>query len=91
MSEAITEKVLKGRAVRCTVSSAGSNKSRVGVIERQVKDRKFHKYLKRRTKIMFHDENNTSQVGDVVNVVETAPISKRKKFTLKEVVTRFQG
>ncbi len=38
------------------------------------------------TKYIAHDENNEANIGDVVEIVETRPISKRKSFTLSKVL-----
>ena len=42
-------------------------------------------------KYIAHDENNDANVGDRVVIKETRPISKRKSFTLSEIVERSQG
>jgi small subunit ribosomal protein S17 len=42
-------------------------------------------------KYIAHDENNDANEGDIVQIIETRPISKRKSFTLKEITKRSQG
>ena len=76
----------KIKTVLCTVSSDRMNKSRVAYYERLVQDIRFKKYLKRKTKIMFHDENNETKVNDKVLVRACAPRSARKSFELVKVV-----
>jgi small subunit ribosomal protein S17 len=49
-------------------------------IPRFVKHTKYHKYMKRFTKIMAHDAGNTKKVGDKVTIVACRPISKNKAF-----------
>ena len=78
----------KSRPVRVVVTSDKMNKSRVGTIEHLVKHAEYGKFVRRRTKIMFHDEGNESHVGDTVLISQTRPLSARKKFTLLQVVTK---
>jgi small subunit ribosomal protein S17 len=63
-------------------------KSRVGTYERLVKHPLLGKYMRRTTKYMFHDENNSTKVGDVVEIVQTRPLSARKRFSLYAVVEK---
>lgn len=51
-------------------------------VDRYVKDAKYKKYLVRSKKYLAHDPGNTAQVGDTVTIVETRPISLRKRFKL---------
>ena len=76
------------RPFRCKVTSASMNKSRVGVVERLVKHERYGKYQRFRSKVMFHDETNSTNIGDEVLVRSTRPLSSRKKFTLVEIVRR---
>lgn len=87
MSEATeTKKTIK--EVRCVVTSDKMTKTRVGVVERLVKHPTFGKYVRRRTKLMFHDDTNQTRVGDEVIVRPSRPMSARKKFTLVRVVQK---
>lgn len=43
---------------------------------------KYGKYIKSQNKIMAHDEGNTCKEGETINIIETRPISKNKKFTV---------
>lgn len=85
MSENSTK---KSRPIRVVVTSDKMNKSRVGTLERLVKHARYGKYIRRRTKYMFHDEQNSSRVGDEVLISQTRPLSARKKFSLLEVVRK---
>lgn len=76
----------KSLAVRCVVTSDKMNKSRVAVVERLVKHASYGKYVRRRTKLMFHDEGNVTRTGDEVLVKQSRPLSANKKFVLIEVV-----
>jgi small subunit ribosomal protein S17 len=85
----VTENPTKtARPVRCVVTSDKMNKSRVGTVDRLVKHERYGKYMRRRTKIMFHDEQNVSHAGDEVLITQTRPLSARKKFQLLEVVKK---
>jgi small subunit ribosomal protein S17 len=72
----------KKRTVKCVVVSDKMDKTRVGLVERIVKHPVVGKYIKRSTKIHFHDEKNQSKKGDAVSVVACRPLSKKKSFTL---------
>lgn len=84
----MSESTKKSKPVRAVVSSAKMNKSRVAVSQRLVKHPMYSKYIRRSTKVMFHDEQNLSQEGDTVLLVQSAPKSARKRFTLLEVVAK---
>lgn len=80
------ESVKKSKPLLGVVTSDRMAKSRVATIERFVKHPRYHKYIKRRTKIMFHDEKNEAKVGDSVLIMPSRPYSARKKFDLLRVV-----
>tara|TARA_B100001123_G_scaffold175456_1_gene201379 strand:+ start:385 stop:663 length:279 start_codon:yes stop_codon:yes gene_type:complete len=77
--------VLKSRVVSGVVVSTGMDKTVVVRIERQVKHPIYGKYIRRSAKVSAHDENNDCNVGDVVSVVETRPISKTKSWRLESI------
>lgn len=79
------------KQVRSLEGKVVSNKMQNTVtvlLERQVKHELFGKYLKRSTKVHAHDEKNECQEGDVVRIVECAPMSKTKNFRVVEIVRR---
>ena len=80
-ANAVQIKTLNG-----VVVSAALAKTRTLKIERLAKHPAYHKYIKRTTKVLFHDEQNESQVGDKVLVRPCRPYSKRKSFRLQQVV-----
>ncbi|QOR75242.1 MAG: 30S ribosomal protein S17 [Thermoflavifilum sp.] len=59
-------------------------------VERRVKHPIYGKFIKKTTKFLAHDENNTCQIGDVVRIMETRPLSKRKCWRLVEIIQRAQ-
>lgn len=84
----IASNAAKSKPLRCVVTSDKMNKSRVGTVKRLVKDDRFLKYVKRSTKVMFHDENNETKEGDIVLVAQARPKSSRKKFDLLKVIQK---
>jgi len=64
------------------------DKSIVIAIEKKVAHPLYKKYFKKTTKLMAHDENNESNIGDVVKIMETRPLSKNKKWRLVEIVEK---
>ena len=70
------------------VISTKMDKSILVAIERKVAHKLYKKYFKKTTKLMVHDEKNECGVGDVVKVMETKPLSKRKKWRLVEIVEK---
>ncbi len=71
-----------GRTLRGKVVSTKMTDTITVAVERYVKHPKYKKYLRRTKKFLVHDQGNTAKVGDVVEITETRPISKRKSFTL---------
>lgn len=55
-------------------------------IERRVSHPIYKKYFKKTTKLMAHDEKNECKVGDKVKIMETRPLSLRKRWRLVEVI-----
>ncbi len=56
------------------------------LIERQVRHPLYKKIVKRRTKFLAHDEYEKCKVGDLVKIVETRPLSKRKRWRVQEIL-----
>ena len=70
-------RVLSGRVV-----SDKMDKTAVVEVVRTVKHRRYHKYVKRRKTYMVHDESNDCKVGDNVQIQESRPLSRRKRWVL---------
>lgn len=70
------------------VVSDKMTKTRVVSVDRLVCHPVFKKYYKRSTKFHVHDEKNESQVGDRVEIVESRPISKTKRWVLRKVLRK---
>ncbi len=57
-------------------------------VERRVRHPMYERVVKRSKKFHAHDEHNQCQIGDVVRIIETRPLSKTKCWRLLEVVRR---
>ncbi len=72
----------KGRVLRGTVVSTKMKDTITVAVERYVKHPKYKKYLRRTKKYLVHDAGNTANEGMLVDIRETRPLSKRKRFEL---------
>jgi small subunit ribosomal protein S17 len=70
------------------VVSDGMQKSCVVAVEWQVRHGLYGKTERRTSKFMVHDENNEAKTGDTVAIVETRPMSRRKRWALTRVVRK---
>ena len=71
-----------------TVTSDKGSKTRRVEIPRQVKHAKYGKILHRRTVCHVHDETEQSHLGDTVEIIESRPRSKTKRWELVRIVTK---
>ncbi|MFQ5582363.1 MAG: 30S ribosomal protein S17 [Mariprofundaceae bacterium] len=84
MSEAKSNKrVLEG----LVVSNRG-DKTVVVEVERKFLHPRYRKTVRSHKKYMAHDAENTCNIGDRVRIVESAPVSRRKRWMMESVVTR---
>jgi small subunit ribosomal protein S17 len=70
------------------VTSSKMDKSITVSIEKRVKHPIYKKYFKKTTKFMAHDDKNVCTEGDTVKIMETKPLSKKKKWRLVEIVEK---
>ena len=77
------KRILTGR-----VKSDKMNKTRIVQIARLVRHPKYGKIYRDRTTCYVHDENNESKEGDTVQIIESAPISKKKRWALLSVIEK---
>lgn len=70
------------------VVSDKAAKTRRVEIPRLVKHAKYGKYLRRRTVCHVHDENNESHAGDTVEIIESRPMSRLKRWALVRIVEK---
>lgn len=71
-----------------TVVSDKMEKTIVVAVEKKVMHPIYKKYVRRRVKFKAHDESNNARSGDRVLIEETRPLSKEKRWRLKEVIHR---
>jgi small subunit ribosomal protein S17 len=83
MSEQTTARTLTGKVV-----SDKMDQTITVLVERRVQHPIYKKFVKRSTKVHAHDANNECQMGDVVTVKESRPLSKTKTWTLVTVDER---
>jgi len=76
------------RTVQGVVVSDKMDKTIVVLVERLVKHPKFQKYVRRRTKHKVHDEENRCNIGDMVLIVESRPLSKDVRWRMREILKK---
>jgi small subunit ribosomal protein S17 len=69
------------------VTSDKMQKTVVVRVERQVRHPKYKRYIRRRSKFLAHDEIG-AHIGDIVRIVETRPLSARKRWRVVEIVQK---
>ena len=81
------ERNLRKERVGLVISNKMDKTIRV-YVERNVKHPKYEKFVKKSSKFMAHDEKNECNMGDVVKIMETRPLSKNKCWRLVEIIER---
>ena len=81
MSERNNRKVYTGRVI-----SDSMDKTITVLVETYKVHRLYGKRVKQSKKLKAHDEQNVAKVGDIVQVMETRPLSKTKRYRLVEIV-----
>jgi small subunit ribosomal protein S17 len=76
------------RTVTGVVTSDKMNKTRRVEVPRLVKHPQYGKYIRRRTICYVHDDKNESRIGDTVEIMETRPMSKTKRWRLLKIVAK---
>lgn len=80
---------LENKMVRSgVVVSNKADKTVVVKVERKFQHPLYKRTVKQTKKFMAHDETNACQIGDVVKIVESRPLSKRKRWTVLEIVQK---
>lgn len=79
---------MKGQRKRLIgrVISDRMNKTVVVEVERLHRHRLYGKVLKRAKKYMAHDEANACRIGDLVRIVESRPLSRKKRWVVEEIM-----
>lgn len=78
----------KSKVREGVVVSDKMDKTIVVSVERLVKDLRYGKYLRRRKQYKVHDESNQCKTGDRVQIVETRPMSKDKRWRVRTIVEK---
>ena len=73
------------------VVSDAMDKSVVVEVGRRVEHGRYKRTIRRTSRFMAHDESNTAKVGDRVRIEETRPMSKRKRWILREVLVKAEA
>jgi small subunit ribosomal protein S17 len=67
------------------------DKTVVVSVERKVRHRRYGKVLRRVKRYKAHDERNACQVGDIVCIVESRPLSREKRWVVESIVKRAES
>ncbi|MCD6404507.1 MAG: 30S ribosomal protein S17 [Planctomycetes bacterium] len=78
----------KRKTVQGVVTSDSMEKSIVVAVERLVEHPKYGKRIRRSTKFFAHDEADEARAGDKVEIAETRPLSKKKRWRLVRILER---
>ena len=70
------------------INSLGEDKTIVVVLERQFPHPSYSRIVRRTSRIKVHDENNESHLGDLVEIIESRPLSRTKRWALVRVVEK---
>jgi len=76
-------KIREGRVV-----GSANDKTIAVLIERRVRHPLLGKEVRMKKKVHAHDENNEAQIGNVVRIMETRPISRLKRWRLVEILSK---
>lgn len=87
MTDAGVKKPIR-KSITGVVKSTSMDKGITVAVERKLRHPIYGKFVKKTKKFMAHDENNDCNVGDTVRVVESRPLSKRKRWRLVEIIER---
>ena len=82
-----TEKVIRHRQEKVgIVTSAKMQKTIVVEVRRRVAHPVYKRIVTKRSRFMAHDEHGKAHEGDMVRIVESRPLSRNKRWSLKEVI-----
>ena len=88
----MVEAIKRRKAVKTgVVMSDKMDKSVVVRVVRTVKHRTYKRYVRRTTSFMAHDEANQCRIGDTVEIIESRPLSARKRWRVIRVLRRAAG
>lgn len=73
------------------VISNKMQKTIVVKLDRRIRHEKYGKFLTKTKKVKAHDETNQAQIGDLVQIIASRPISKDKRYALKSIIRKATG
>ena len=71
-----------------TVVGDQADKTVLVLVERLTKHATYKKYVRKRSKYMAHDPQNSCGIGDKIRIVESRPISKRKRWAVSDIIEK---
>lgn len=86
--------VTKVKAKREEVGVVISNKMQKTIVvklDRRIRHAKYGKFITKTKKVKAHDETNSAAIGDLVQLVSTRPLSKDKRYALKNILRKASG
>jgi small subunit ribosomal protein S17 len=78
----------KRKTLTGVVTSDRMDKTLIVMVNRLVLHPVYKKYIRKRKKVKAHDEKNECHIGDKVLLIETRPLSKEKRWRVKEILER---
>ncbi len=84
----MSEQKSNKRVLEGVVTSNKGDKTIVVEVERRFLHPQYRKTVRSHKKYMAHDEGNECNIGDTVRIVESRPLSRRKRWVLQSIVTR---
>jgi len=78
----------KRKTLTGVVWSDKMEKTVIVMVNRLVLHPIYKKYIRKRKRVKAHDEKNECRIGDKVLLIETRPLSKEKRWRVKEILTR---
>lgn len=88
----MTEKSKNRRSTKVgVVASAKMDKSVVVRVDRIVLHKMYKRYIRKSARFMAHDESNQCKLGDTVEIVESRPLSARKRWRVRRIVRAAVG
>ena len=86
------EKTSSQRATKLgVVTSDRMQKSVVVRVDRTVLHKRYKRYVRRSARFMAHDEQNQCKIGDTVEIVESRPLSARKRWRVRKILRSAVG
>lgn len=87
LTDTLTDRKVRKQRVGIVVSNK-MDKTIAVTVERRIKHPIYGKFMKKNKKFIAHDELNECTIGDTVRIMETRPLSRRKRWRLVEVIEK---